>query len=77
MQKFKSMTAHAAQPDDMWSTGEFLTQARNSIDKKYDYQYSQLEFVFDRLLREGGISEETLSGLSEEKMHHIIHISTM
>ena len=76
IQKFKSMAANATEPDDMWSTEEFLTQARKSIDQKYNYRYSQLEFVFGRLLREGRISREALSGLSSEKMQCMIHIST-
>lgn len=77
MQVFKSMAAGARNPDDMWSTEEFLTKSRNAIDNKYDYRYSHLEFVFGRLLREGRISEEELSGLSEEKMQHIIRIATL
>lgn len=77
MQAFKSMAAKATEPDDMWSTQEFLTKSRNSIDRKYDNRYSQLEFVFGRLLREGQISEEELAGLSEDKMQNIIHISTL
>ena len=57
MQAFKSMAAMATEPYDMWSTQEFPTKARNSIDRKYDNRYSQLEFVFGRLLREGRFSE--------------------
>lgn len=77
MQTFKSRAAKATEPDDMWSTAEFLTKSRNSIDRKYDYRYSQLEFVFGRLLREGRISEDELAGLSEDKLQCIIHISTL
>lgn len=77
MQKFKSMAAKAAEPDDLWATEAFLTRARNSIDKKYDYRYSQLVFVFGRLLREGRISKEQLAGLSEEKMQCITRISNL
>lgn len=57
MQAFKSRAAKATEPDDMWSTQEFLTKSRNSIDRKFDYRYSQLEFVFGRLLRKGIFSE--------------------
>ena len=77
MRTFKSMAANATEPADIWSTEEFLTKSRNSIDRKYDYRYSQLEFVFGRLLREGRISEEDLSGLSEDKMQNIIRIGTL
>ena len=77
MQTFKSMAANATEPSDIWSTEEFLTKSRNSIDRKYDYRYSQLEFVFGRLLREGRISEEDLKDLSEDKMQNIIRIRTL
>lgn len=77
MQAFKSMAANATEPDDMWSAEEFLTKSRNMIDRKYDYRYSQLEFVFGRLLREGRIKEEELSGLSEDKMQRIVRIATL
>lgn len=77
MQAFKSMAANAAEPSDMWSTEEFLTQSRNAIDRKYDFRYSQLEFVFGHLIREGRLSEDELSGLSEEKLQRIIRIATL
>jgi hypothetical protein len=77
MRTFKSMAANATEPDDMWSTEEFLSKARHEIDRKYDYRYSQLEVVFGVLLREGRISTEDLSGLSEEKMNHILRIASL
>jgi len=77
MQAFKSKAANAVEPGDMWSTEEFLTKSRYAIDKKYDYRYSQLEFVFGHLLREGRITEEELSGLSEDKLQHIVRIATL
>ena len=77
MEAFKAMAANATEPDDMWSTEEFLSRSRQGIDRKYDYRYSQLEFVFGRLLREGRISAEDLSGLSEEKMDQISRIASL
>lgn len=72
---FKSMAASATDPESMWSTEEFLTKSRYEIDSKYDYRYSQLHSVFGRLLREGRISEDDLSGLSEDKMNFILRIA--
>ena len=77
METFKAMAANATEPDHMWSTEEFLSRSRQGIDRKYDYRYSQLEFVFGRLLREGRISAEDLSGLSEEKMDQISRIASL
>ncbi|MGN6827762.1 hypothetical protein [Paucibacter sp. M5-1] len=75
LQTFKAMAASASDPESMWSTEEFLSKSRREIDSKYDYRYSQLHAVFGRLLREGRISEEDLSGLSESKMNVILRIA--
>jgi hypothetical protein len=49
----------------------YLTERRKEIDRKYDYRYSQLTHVFGRLLYEGRVSEEELSGLREDKLKPI------
>lgn len=77
MRAFKSRAANATEPDDMWSMQEFLSTARQAIDRKYDYRYSQLEIVLGVLLREGRISGEDLAGLSEEKMKRILRITAL
>jgi hypothetical protein len=73
--KFKEMAANAVTPTDMWAVEEYLKQQRHEIDSKYDYRYSQLIFVFGRLLREGWVEEEELRRLSEEKFTHIQRIA--
>ncbi|MCV2422698.1 hypothetical protein [Paucibacter sp. DJ2R-2] len=75
LQTFKAMAERASDPEGMWSTEEFLSKSRWAIDSKYDYRYSQLDLVFGRLLREGRISEQDLSGLSESKMSVILRIA--
>lgn len=77
MEEFKSMAAKAVKWDDMWSTGRFLTHRRAAIDSKYDDRYSRLEFVFGRLLSEGRISVDDISGLSEVKVQGIIHMGAL
>ena len=77
LQTFKSMAAGATDAESMWSTEEFLNKSRREVDAKYDYRYSQLHIVFGRLLREGRISEEELSGLSEDKMSLILRIANL
>lgn len=71
MAEFKSKAAAAATPEAMWALEEYLAQKRREIDGKYDYRYSQLLFVFGRLVREGRVREEQLSGLSEDKRSFI------
>jgi triphosphoribosyl-dephospho-CoA synthetase len=77
MADFKARAAAASEPDDMWSTQEFLYRKRREIDEKYDYRYSQLLLVFGRLLREGRIHEAQLSDLAEEKLSYIRHIVSL
>jgi hypothetical protein len=57
--------------DDIWAIHDFLTQKRHNIDTKYDYRYSQLIFVFARLLHEGLLSEDELAEFSKEKRQAI------
>ena len=77
MAEFKAKAAAAAEPDDMWSVQDFLHRKRREIDEKYDYRYSQLPLVFGRLLREGRIQEQQLSGLAEEKLSYIRRIASL
>ena len=50
--------------EDIWKLHDFLEEKKNEIDDKYDYRYSQLLFVFGRLLREGWLNEDDLDGLN-------------
>jgi photoprotection regulator FRP-like protein len=67
MAEFKRRAAAAATPSDMWDVEDYLRQQRREIDETFDYRYSQLPFVFARLIREGHLDESLLAGLSEEK----------
>jgi hypothetical protein len=72
---FQARAASVAAPDDMWALEDYLREKRDSIDRKYDYRYSQLIVVFGHLLREGRIQEAQLAGLSEEKLNDIRRIA--
>ena len=61
----------AVTPRDIWAVHDFLSEKRKEIDDKYNYRYSQLIFVFGRLLGEGFLNEEELSGLDPEKQSAI------
>ena len=67
----KEMAATIKAPEDIWKLHDFLEEKRNEIDDKYDYRYSQLLFVFGRLLREGWLNEADLEGLNEDKITKI------
>jgi hypothetical protein len=57
--------------DDVWEIHDFLRSKRKEFDKKYDFRYSELIFVFARLLIEGWLEESDLSGLSDDKLARI------
>ena len=58
-------------PTDIWALHDFLTEQRRETDEKYDYRYSQLVLVFARLVVDGWLQMDELSGLAEEKLSRI------
>ncbi len=77
LQKLKDMSQKAKNPEDIWTIHNFLSQQRKTMDQKYDYRYSQLIFVFGRLIREKWIDENDLEGLNEEKLNAIRYIASL
>jgi hypothetical protein len=75
LKDFKARAEAAQTPGDMWPIEDFLNQRRRELDAKYDYRYSQLISVFDRLIREGRLTEAQLRGLSEDKLEFIKRIA--
>jgi hypothetical protein len=71
MRKTKQMANQIKEPADVWELEHYLTERRKETDRKYDYRYSQLTEVFGRLLYEGRVREEELSGLREDKLKPI------
>ena len=63
---------HIASRDEVWEFRDRLNRKAKEIDRKYDYRYSQLIFVFAQLLREGYLTEDELCVLGEDKMSKII-----
>src|SRR2546430_13310921 len=52
----------------IWRIQEYLSKRRREVDEKYDYRYSQLLFVFGRLVSQGWLTEEDLNGLRPDKL---------
>jgi hypothetical protein len=65
------MASQIQQSSDLWDLEHYLTQRRKEMDRKYDYQYSQLPQVFARLLYEKRLRQEELRGLREDKLKPI------
>jgi hypothetical protein len=71
IQETKRMSSRIRQSSDLWELEHYLTECRKQIDRKYDYRYSRLRDVFGRLLYEGRVTEDELSGLGEDKLKSI------
>src|ERR1700733_7195157 len=71
MHKTKQMANQIKEPGDVWELEYYLTERRKEINRKYDYRYSQLRYVFGRLLYEGRVSEKELRRLQEDKLKSI------
>ncbi len=69
--KTRQMADAMREPQDLWHLHDFLTETRREIDEKYDYRYSQLIFVFARLIYQGWLTLEELEGLAEDKLARI------
>lgn len=71
VQETKRRASQIRQSSDLWDLEHYLTECRKQIDRKYDYRYSRLTDVFGRLLYEGRVSEDELSGLRGDKLESI------
>jgi hypothetical protein len=69
--EFKAKAAAATTIDDMWSIVDALRRRRRELEELLDYRYSQLPFVFARLIVEGHLDERQLAGLSEDKLEEV------
>jgi len=70
--KAKKMAAKIEEPSELWDLEFYLTKRRQEINRRYDYRYSVLIFVFAELIRTGQLREEELRGLGEEKIDSIL-----
>ena len=71
MRKVRQMAGEIQRPADLWTLEQYLSECRKEIDDKYDYRYSQLPLIFGRLIREGWLTENDLTGLGTGKMDYI------
>jgi hypothetical protein len=57
--------------DEVWELRDRLNQKAKEMDRKYDYRYSQLIFVFTQLVYGGYLSLEELEPIGKEKQKQI------
>ena len=67
----KRMLENVTVPSDIWRVHDYLSEHRKTVDRIYDYRYSQLLLVFSRLMRDGWLTEVDLAGLQPEKIARI------
>jgi hypothetical protein len=71
LQETKQMASKITKASQLWDLENYLTERRKEIDRKYDRRSSQLTSVLGRLVYEGGVKEEELRGLKEDKLNSI------
>ena len=62
----KRMMANVADPSDLWQVEAYLTESRKTVDRLYQFRYSDLLQVFSILMRDEWLKEAELVGLQPE-----------
>jgi hypothetical protein len=75
LQELKEKVASAKEASSLWHIQHFLLGKLHEIERKYDYRYSVLLFVFARLLKEGWIQESDIEGLTEDKLEKVKYLA--
>jgi hypothetical protein len=64
----KRRMANVVDPSDLWELEAYLTESRKTVDRLYQYRYSDLLRVFAILVRDGWLKETDLVGLQPDKI---------
>jgi hypothetical protein len=67
----RRMLENATDPSDVWRVQEYLSEHRKTVDRIYQYRYSNLLLIFSILMRDGWLTETDLAGLQQEKIASI------
>jgi len=67
----KRRMANVVDPSDLWELERYLTESRKTIDRIYQYRYSDLLRVFSILMRDGWLKEADLVGLEPDKIAEV------
>lgn len=67
----KRRMANVVDPGDLWELEAYLTESRTSVDRVYQFRYSNLLRLFAVLMRDGWLKEADLVGLQPEKIADI------
>lgn len=67
----EALLQESTDDSSIWRVHDYLSAKRREIDQKYDFRYSVLILVFSRLVAEGWLTLEDLSGIGAEKIEVI------
>lgn len=67
----KRKMTNVVDPSDLWELETYLTESRKTVDRIYQYRYSDLLQVFSILMRDGWLTEADLVGLQPDKIAEI------
>lgn len=67
----KRRMANVVDPSDLWELETYLTDSRKTINRIYQYRYSDLLRVFAILMRDGWLKEADLVGLQPDKIAEV------
>ena len=77
IEEVRQKASQVSEIDQLWQLHDFLSAKRHEIDGKYDYRYSELIFVFAKLLKQGWVNKEELKVLERDKLAKISALSRM
>src|SRR5437899_12720799 len=67
----KHLMGNVANPSDLWGVEAYLTESRKTVDRIYQFRYSDLLRVFSILMRDDWLKEADLVGLQPQKIADI------
>lgn len=67
----KRMMANVVSSSDLWGVEAYLTESRKTVDRIYQFRYSDLLRVFSVLMRDEWLHEADLVGLQSERIADI------
>ena len=70
-QEVEALLQKSGDESSIWRVHDYLSAKRREVDEKYDYRYSVLILVFSRLVFEGWLTLDDLSGIGAEKIEMI------
>jgi Photoprotection regulator fluorescence recovery protein len=71
MAESKRRMANVSEPSQLWELEGYLTESRKTVDRIYQFRYSDLLRVFSILMRDEWLTEADLAGLQPEKIADI------